>query len=45
MDEVSPARGVLATIDDRRISMSVSNERVAKVHVHFPRSGYKLSRI
>jgi len=45
MDEVSPARGVLAYVDDRRISMSVSNERVAEVRVHFPRSGYKLSRI
>ncbi len=44
LDEVSPAYGVLARVDDRRISITVSNERVNEVCVHFPRSGYKLSR-
>ncbi len=44
LDEVSPAYGVLAGVDDRRISITVSNERVNEVYVHFPRSGYKLSR-
>lgn len=45
LDEVSPAQGVLAAVDDHRISISVSNERVNEVRVHFPRSGYKLSRV
>jgi glutathione S-transferase len=44
LDEVSPAHGVLAAVDDRRISITVRNERVKEVRVHFPRSGYKLSR-
>lgn len=45
LDEVSPAEGVLAAVDDRRISITVSNETVNEVRVHFPRSGYKLSRV
>ncbi len=44
MDEVSPAHGLLAAVDDNRIAITVSNERVSNVRVHFPRSGYKLSR-
>jgi hypothetical protein len=44
LDENSPAHGVLGYVDDQRIVIAVSDERVRKVHVHFPRSGYKLSR-
>lgn len=45
LDEVSPAQGVLAVVNDHLISITVSNERVNEVRVHFPRSGYKLSRV
>ena len=45
LDEVSPANGELAAVDDHRISITVSNEQVNNVRVHFPRSGYKLSRV
>ncbi|MGR9090990.1 MAG: glutathione S-transferase family protein [Gammaproteobacteria bacterium] len=44
LDEHSPALGTLVAADDDRIVIRVSNERVQCVHVHFPRSGYKLSR-
>jgi len=44
LDENSPAHGTLVGADDRTICISVRNERVDPVHVHFPRSGYKLSR-
>lgn len=44
LDEHSPALGTLVTADDERIVIRVSNERVHWVHVHFPRSGYRLSR-
>jgi glutathione S-transferase len=44
MGELSPARGTLAFADDERIVLEVSNERVARVRVHLPRSGYRLSR-
>lgn len=43
LDEVSPVFGVLAYLDDKRISITVSNERVNEVCVHFPRTGYRLS--
>lgn len=45
LDEHSPATGTLMVADDDRIVIRVSNERVQCVHVHFPRSGYKLSRV
>lgn len=44
LDENSPATGTLAYVDDERISITVTSERVREVRVHFPRSGYKLSR-
>ncbi len=44
LEEYSPALGTLVTADDERIVIRVSNERVHCVHVHFPRSGYRLSR-
>lgn len=45
LDEVSPAKGELTAVDDHRISITVSNEQVNNVRVHFPRSGYKISRV
>ena len=44
LDEHSPALGKLVAANDERIVLAVSNERVQCVHVHFPRSGYRLSR-
>ena len=44
LEERSPALGTLVTADDERIVIRVSNDRVRCVHVHFPRSGYRLSR-
>jgi glutathione S-transferase len=42
--EVSPATGELVYADDERIVIRVANDRVKCVHVHFPRSGYRLSK-
>lgn len=44
LDEHSPALGTLVLADDERIVIRVSNDRVRCVHVHFPRSGYRLGR-
>ena len=44
LDEDAPAVGVLVGLDDRRISLAVDRAQGFRVHVHFPRSGYKLSR-
>jgi hypothetical protein len=44
LDENSPAFGKLAYADDKQISITVMNESVNEVRVHFPRSGYRLSR-
>jgi len=44
LDEFSPAVGQLVAADDERIVINVANDKVRSVHVHFPRSGYKLSR-
>lgn len=45
LDENSPAQGELVYVDDQRISIAASDERIARVHIHFPRSGYRLSRV
>lgn len=44
LEEYSPADGILAFVDDDRIAITVSNDRVREVRVHFPRAGYRLSR-
>jgi len=43
--EASPATGELVYVDDERIAIRVTGDRVKCVHVHFPRSGYRLSKI
>lgn len=44
LGERSPASGILAFIDERRVSIRVSNDRVDEVCVHFPRLGYRVRR-
>ena len=44
MGERSPASGILASIDERRVSIRISNDRVDEACVHFPRLGYHVRR-
>jgi glutathione S-transferase len=44
LEEHSPAAGILARVDDERIAITVCNERVREVRVHFPRTGYRLAK-
>ena len=41
-DEPSPSAGELLALDPSEIVIRVSNDRVGKVHVHFPRAGYRI---
>jgi glutathione S-transferase len=44
-DENSPAFGTLVALNDNEIVIRGSNDRVNSVQVHFPRVGYRLSKI
>lgn len=44
LDEVSPALGSLAHIDNQRISIHAQHPRVEDIAVHFPRVGYRVRR-
>lgn len=44
-DEHSPAEGKLVYLDEHRITIRIDNERVNHVHVHFPRTGYRVSKV
>lgn len=41
--EDAPAHGVLLVLDDTRIVIAHEDARVGRVHVHFPRLGYRVS--
>lgn len=42
--ERSPARGELICIDDARVVIGADHPRSGRVHVHFPRLGYRVTR-
>ena len=42
LEERSSAAGRLVAIDDKRIVICVTHERVGEVNVHFPRTGYRV---
>ena len=42
--EDAPAQGVLLAVDGERIVIAHDDARVGRVHVHFPRLGYRLSQ-
>jgi glutathione S-transferase len=44
LDENSPAEGVLVNLDDDRIVLRCTDQRVGEINVHFPRIGYRVRK-
>ena len=44
-DQNTPAEGTLLCADDARISIATETSLTGLVHVHFPRIGYRLSKV